>query len=323
MKTAIVTGAGGFIGRTLTKLLLEKGVEVWAVVRNQEAMADLSGEGLTVVQAEMGEYAKLGERIGERGFDAFFHLAWDGTFGDSFRDYHRQMKNAAYAGDALLAAAALDAKRFILAETIVVLEAKHYMMRDGGQPRVSCIYGTAKAAADMVCRTLAYQNGMTFNGAVLASVYGWGDRSKMIQNVLIRALQQGECPKLVSGENLYDWIYVDDAARALIAIAESGKPDKTYYVGHRELQTFEYLVSHTRDVVAPEVPLTFGTLMERTVTDYSLIDREALYRDTGFECRADFEESIQRTARWLSREDARMNENTAKRTKNLTGGGTV
>ena len=180
MKKAVVTGASGFIGKALTKRLLSEDWRVWAVVRDPETMAELSGEGLTIVQAELGEYGQLGERIGERSFDAFFHLAWDGTFGDSFRDYHRQMKNAAYAGDALMAAVELKAARSILAETIVELEAKHYMTHDGGQPRVSCIYGTAKAAADMVCRTLAYQNGMTFNGAVLASVYGEGDRSRMI-----------------------------------------------------------------------------------------------------------------------------------------------
>ena len=318
MRRAVVTGASGFIGRALTKRLLAEGWQVYAVVRSPEAMADLPGEGLTVIKAELGEYDLLSERIGARGFDVFFHLAWEGTFGDSFRDYHRQMKNAAFAGDALMAAVELKAARFILAETIVELEAKHYMMQDGGQPRVSCIYGTAKAAASMVCRTLAYQNGMAFNGAVLASVYGDGDRSGMIQNVLIRALQRGESPKLVSGENLYDWIYVDDVARALIAIAEKGRPDKTYYVGHRELQTFESLVSRTRDIVAPEAELTFGTLEDKTVTDYSLIDREALYRDTGFECRADFAESIQKTAAWLLKEDKKMRKN--KMVNNPRGG---
>lgn len=154
-------------------------------------------------------------------------------------------------------------------------------------------------AVGMLCKTLAYQNGIDFNTAILASVYGEGDRSQMIQNVLIRALQRGESPKLASGENLYDWIYVEDVVSALIAACEQGKANKTYYVGHQELQTFEYLVTHTRDIVAPDVPLKFGTLQDKTVTDYTLIDREALYQDTGFVCRADFETSIQNTSKWL------------------------
>ena len=70
-------------------------------------------------------------------------------------------------------------------------------------------------------------------------------------------------------------------------------------MGHRELQTFESLVSRTRDIVAPEAELTFGTLADKTVTDWSMIDREALYNDTGFECEANFAESIRKTAAWL------------------------
>lgn len=303
MKKAVVTGASGFIGKALTKKLLLEGWHVYAVVRRPESMADLAGGRMTVIQAELADSGRLNERISERGFDVFFHLAWDGTFGESFRDYHRQMQNAAYAGDALIAAVQLGAKRFVYIGTIVELEAKHYMLSDGGRPRVSCIYGTAKMAGEMLCKTLAYQNGMTFNAAALASVYGDGDRSGMIQNVLIRALQRGESPKLVSGKNLYDWIYVEDVAAGLTAVAERGKAGTTYYIGHRQLQTFEDLVTRTRDIVAPEVELTFGTMEDTTATDWTLIDREALHRDTGFQCTADFEESIRKTARWLARED--------------------
>ncbi len=324
MKKAVVTGASGFIGKALVRELLNQGWTVWAVVRSPNKLADLAQERLMCVRAELTEYAALPERICERGFDAFFHLAWDGTFGVSFRDYHRQLHNAAYAADALTAAVELDAKRFIFTGTIVELEAKHYMITDGGAPRTSCIYGTAKAAAEMICRTVAYEKRLPMNTAILASVYGDGDESGMIQNVLIRALQKGESPKLVSGENLYDWIYVEDVVRGLISIAEQGAVDKTYYVGHRQLQTFESLVTRTRDVVAPEVPLAFGTLEDRTVTDYTLIDREALYRDTGFECQADFDESIRKTANWLKARDKEEHENMNDRStvvNNPTGGG--
>lgn len=301
MRKAVVTGASGFIGKALTKRLLTLGYLVYAVVRNPDKLTDIAQEHLHIIQADLTEFSRLDSLIDERNFDIFFHLAWDGTFGESFRDYHRQMKNAACSGDALIAATRLEAKRFLFVGTIVELEAKHHMLSDGGEPRISCIYGTAKSAAEMLCRTLAYQNDIPFNSAILASVYGEGDHSKMIQNVLISALQRGESPKLVSGENLYDWIYVDDVVLALIAIVEQGEANKRYYVGHQRLQSFEYLVSHTRDIVAPDVSLTFGTLQDKTVTDYSLIDRGALYKDTDFQCQADFDESIRRTAAWLKK----------------------
>lgn len=104
---------------------------------------------------------------------------------------------------------------------------------------------------------------------------------------------------MVEGKNLYDWIYIQDVVDALIAISECGKPNKTYYVGHEELQTFECWVTQTRDIVAPGVELDFGAFSDGVPVNYSLLDRGALFRDTGFQCHADFKSSILRTAQWL------------------------
>lgn len=300
MKKVIVTGADGFIGSALVKALVANGYQVYSVVKKKEQISWPINKNIILVEAEFKDYGQLESRITNRGFDAFYHLAWNGTFGESFENYHRQLENAAYAADALIAASRLHCKRFVLIGTIVELEVKYYIRTDKGEPRISCIYGTAKLSAEMICRTLAYRNGIGFNTAILASVYGEGDRSNMIQNVLIRALLEGKSPKLIQGENLYDWIYIDDVANALIAIEQKGQANRTYYVGHQELQTFESLVSRTRDIVAPDVELRFGELQDKTVIDYSMIDRDALFRDTGFVCKADFDESIRKTARWLA-----------------------
>lgn len=300
MKTAVVTGATGFIGKSITKVLLERHCHVWAVVRNPGKIQDLDNPNLTVVQAGLEEYDQLKDIIPSNKLDVFYHLAWDGgMFADSFKDYHKQLKNAAYTVDALVAAKELGCRKFVMAGTLAELEVKRYMNMDASKLRYSCIYGTAKVAAEMIGKTLSYQLGIPFNTAILANVYGEGDQSNTIQNTLIRALLKGMAPKLVSGDNLYDWIYIDDVVSALLAIGEWGKPDKTYYVGHKKLQTFEELVTRTRDVIAPHVPLRFGEMEGKVEIDYSMIDREALYRDTGFECHANFAESIRKTAEWL------------------------
>lgn len=303
MKKVIVTGASGFIGKALVKRLLSEGYQVCVVVRDSNKMNDIKNDNLRIVQTALNEYRNLKEQIHDDSYDVFFHLAWDGTYGESFGDYHRQLNNAAYAVDALMSAIDLSCQRFVLIGTVVQLETKHYAVVDDCEPRISCIYGAAKDAAEMVCKTLAFQNKIAFNTAILASVYGEGDQSNMIQNVLIRALLKGESPKLVSGNNLYDWIYVDDVVSALIDIAEKGAENRTYYVGHRELQTFQELVRQTRNIIAPNVELIFGESKDKSVIDYSLVDREALFRDTGFECKADFKKSILKTAQWLREQE--------------------
>lgn len=72
MKKVIVTGASKFIGKSLTRRLLELGCLVYAVVRDSQKLAELSHERLRIIEAELTEYAQLDCLITERGFDAFF-----------------------------------------------------------------------------------------------------------------------------------------------------------------------------------------------------------------------------------------------------------
>ncbi len=299
MKRVIVTGASGFIGQHLVRALLDEGVEVWAVLRNEKALEDLKRDTLHIVTAEFDEYASLSEKIPERGFDACFHLAWSGTWGKPFADYTLQLQNAKYAADTVVQAAALGCGRFVMVSTIVQLEAQRYMLSDEGTPRISCIYGTAKSAATMLCRIESEHLGIEWNTAVLSSVYGVGDRSKMIENVLIESFMAGQRPRLVEGNNHYDCTYVDDIARGLITIVEKGRGGRTYYVGHRQLQTFREIVGQIRDVLAPDMELVFGEYPDTTPIDYSLLDVGALYKDTGFEPSVSLRDGIQATARWM------------------------
>lgn len=299
MKRVIITGASGFIGKTLTTALLEKGVEVWAVVRHAEKMADIKSEILHIVEAGFDHYGQLGEQIDTREFDACFHLAWDGTWGEPFKDYTLQLKNAKCACDMLVQSAKLKCRRFIMVSTIVQLEAQKYMLSDAEKPRIACIYGTAKNTAAMLCRIEAEQLGIAWNTAVLSSVFGIGDQSRMIENVLIQHFLTGTPPKLASGENYYDCTYVEDTVSGLIAIAERGVVNRTYYVGHRQLQTFREIVCEIRDTLAPDMELIFGEYPDSASIDYSLIDLDALYKDTGFEPHIPLREGILKTAKWL------------------------
>lgn len=309
MKKVVITGASGFIGKALTEKLLSMGCIVYAVVRNKEKMKALECQNLIIIECDLNEYDSLCNKITDKEIDVFFHFAWNGTFGESFKDYHSQFNNAACAGDALMAAVKIGCKKFVLAGTIVELEVKRYLNMNECKPRISCIYGTAKAAAEMLCKTLAYQNGIMINIAIVASVYGEGDQSNMIQNTLLKAFQKGQSPKLINGENLYDWIYIDDVVEAFIAIGSKGKNFKTYYVGHRNLRTFEDLVTETRNIVAPDVELRFGELKDMTETDYSLVDLNGLYHDTGFEAVSDFKESILKTAEWIKQNELQEESN--------------
>lgn len=302
MKKVVVTGASGFIGKALTKKLLEKKIEVFAIVRDCKKMDEFKDDPLiSIVEADLKGYSNIDESRLSGDVDVFYHLAWEGTFGAPFKDYKLQMNNSIYSADALDLAIRSKSKKFVMASTVNVLETINYFGKSGIAPRYTCIYGTAKLASEMICKTIAYQKGIDINVALIANSYGEGDTSKMLPNVLLTNLLQGKSPDLVEGNFLYDWIYIEDIVEGLLAIGEKGLNQKTYYVGHENLLTFREIVENVRDIVNPNVELKLGVYSDTVNIDYERIDRTSLRKDTGFSPCSDFKESILNTVNWIKK----------------------
>ena len=299
MKSAIITGAGGFIGGALAEKLLKQGVEVIAVdVDLGQLKKRFPFSNISLVQASFDDYPQLADRIG-RPADVFYHFAWKGVFGEAFQDYRLQLLNASYACQAAECAAQLGCKKYVLSGTGNEFEVYRYFSMEQISPRYTCIYAASKFAAEMIAKTLLHQKGLEYSAGLISMVFGKNNYSKMLPNVLISRLLHEESPKLVEGRNLYDMIYIDDVAEAFYRIGESGHNMKSYYIGHRKLRAFRDWVTEIRDILAPGVSLKFGEYPDTLDMDYSLIDLDALYKDTGFECKADFRESILKTAEWV------------------------
>ena len=300
MKKVIITGANGFLGGALARKLLLSGCKVIAVGTDESQLLQLKNMGdCRPVVATFEEYNKLPEIILDHDVDAFFHFAWAGGFTTAIKDYKIQMSNASYAGDALIAAHAIGSKKFIYANTYNQYEIANFLTSETFEPRYTCIYAAGKTAASLICRTLAFNLGIHYSAALIPMPYGENNYSKQLVNIVITNLLSGVPPKLVEGNNLYDLVYIDDIAEAFIAIGERGKNMKEYYVGHRKLKTFRELMINIRDCIAPNIELNFGEYKDNQQIDYSKVDLNLLFSDTGFECKADFEKTLKRTAEWV------------------------
>lgn len=301
-KCAVVTGANGFVGKCLTISLLEEGYFVYAIVTDMDALKDLDNQKVKQVKLFFDGYDKLISTI-DRPIDVFFHCVWQGVWGKAFNDYSLQMNNAIYSGKTMEIAWKLQAKKFVLISTVNVLEVKRIIMESENFPklRATTNYAMAKISAEMICRTLSSSIGVQFNCAYIAMVYGEGNYSLMVPNVVMKKLIHGESPDLIDGNGLYDLIYVKDVAKGLIAIGERGKNMISYYLGHRHLKTFKELFIEIGKIINKDIKLNFGAYPIANYIDYSLVDLDALFRDTGFEARQSFKDTILSTSEWIKK----------------------
>lgn len=299
MKSAIITGVGGFIGSHLCNRLLSDGVKVYGVDVIDAVHERFSHHNYKPITASFKDYDYLHEQINEP-VDVFFHLAWaGGLLQSSFIDYELQLSNAKYACDAYMEAVKIGCKRFVNSGTNNQVEIKQFINTLDFQPRTTCIYATAKTALELIIKTLATKHDTEYVATMIPMPYGEGNRSMQLFNVVMKSLIEGKSPSLIEGNNLYDMVYIEDIVGAFIAVAEKGKSGRSYYVGHRQLRTFRSWIEEIRDIVAPNVELKFGEYKDPLDLDYSMVDLDLLYKDTGYECKTTLKEILPGLTEWI------------------------
>lgn len=233
MKNVLVTGANGFIGKTLVKALLDKGCHVVALdVRFDDVL--LNHPSVTCINVSGKTVAELKTGIPEDAYDCFFHLAWMGTSGPVRADYEVQLNNVKLTCQYVELCKAVGCKRIVYASSINEMETYEYLQSDGAEPSGGYIYGTGKLAAHLMGETVAKINDVEFIPVIITNIYGVGEKSARMIYTSIRKLLRKEHCSFTAGWQMYDFIYITDAIQSIVAVADKGKAFNRYYIGSGE-----------------------------------------------------------------------------------------
>lgn len=297
IKTAVITGPTGAIGTALCLELAQKGIHVFAVCRPNSPRATAIPQHplIKVVPCDMQELFRLPELISQ-GADAFYHFAWAHTTGDGRNDMTAQTENIRCTLEAVRAARALGCQVFIGAGS----QAEYGRVEGMLKPDTPCFpengYGIAKLCAGQMSRIECKKLGMDHIWVRILSVYGPGDSDATMISGVIRALLFGQKPSLTAGEQLWDYLYASDAARAFRLIAEQGIGGKVYPLGGGSARPLREYVEEIRDAIDPTLPLGFGEMPYSPLQVMHLeADISALQADTGFVPTTAFADGIRAT----------------------------
>lgn len=307
MGTAIVTGAAGFIGRWLVRELDQKDVNVIAVVRpgSHPEWWD-NHEGIKVIECDMHEYSRLPALIGPKKQSVFYHLAWAGIVGPSRSDPAVQLGNVEAAGQAMQAAIGIGCSRFVGVGSLREYEALAELDADRTWVSPSCIYGEGKHFARFYTKVLAACGKLEHIWATLSNVYGEGDPSlRFIINTTLKRILHHEPLEFTSGTQLYDFIHVEDTARALVAIGKYGIPGSSYTVGAGDPKPLREYIERMGALFAQEREMRFGAMPYTGVSlPAERFSLKKLTEDTGFMPKISFEEGVKRTMEWIRSKEA-------------------
>jgi dTDP-glucose 4,6-dehydratase len=167
-------------------------------------------------------------------------------------------------------------------------------------------YSASKASSDHLAKAWHRTYGLPVVVSNCSNNYGpYHFPEKLIPLTILNALEGKRLPVYGKGENVRDWLFVEDHARALDLIAERGRPGETYNVGGRNERRNIDVVHRICEVLDRTVPedRPRGELIEY-VTDRPghdaryAIDASKLENELGWRAQEDFDSGIEKTVQW-------------------------
>lgn len=302
-KAVVVTGATGFLGKAFCRKLAFAGAEVYAVVRNRESdVSQLSGiENLHIIFCDLDEIDKLTDLIDGKA-DYFYHFGWEGTSGEKRGDERIQLRNIQRTCDSVRVATRLGCKRFIFASSIMEYEVERQIHEYDELP-ISSIYSLCKRSAEQIGKVVADNEGIEYVSALISNIYGPGEKSERLINSSIRKILMGEKTAFTSGEQLYDFIFIDDAIEFFKKIGAKGTHGKTYYVGNKKPKKLKEFLKIIGDELCPGQDIGIGQLRESWKgLSYKEFDTKIAKRELKVCCKVSFKEGIRKTAETIKKE---------------------
>lgn len=316
MKTVLVTGGCGFIGSNFVRILNAE--TDWRIINfdkltyagNLANVADIAGERCRFVQGDICDRALVEQILQQEKPWAVVNFAAESHVDRSILDAAPfLLTNIGGVQSLLDAIRTYPVERFLHVSTDEV-----YGDKEGKEPSTeatalapSSPYAATKAAADMLCFSYRRTYGLPIIVTRSSNNYGpYQFPEKLIPLLIRNGLTDLEFPVYGDGQQIRDWLYVEDNCRAILGVLEAGRVGSIYNIGTGEERTNLNVVESICGAIAERKHLDLKKLKERIryVTDRPghdrryAIDTEKVRAETGWKPRTDFAAGLKQTVDW-------------------------
>lgn len=298
-KKVMITGATSFIGTALIRQLIKDGsykiVAVVAVDSTRKGNVCKS-EKVEIIESDLEDIDQIS--LGSIGsLDSILHVGWSGRFTNPRYNLEGQMQNVKYLEKVITLADRLGCKRVLGIGSQAECGCVSVPISETTPDHPETAYAAAKCRAYDKGMELCARYGIEFFWPRLLSAYGPGDKIHTMIMICLDAAIHKKKVEFTKCEQIWDYIYVDDVADALLRIVNRGTPGVKYPIASGKGKKLVDYVFDIADIA--EAPFLLEGIGKRAYADNQVMhlvgDIERLYFDTGFVPKVSFREGIVKT----------------------------
>ena len=300
MKKVVVTGANGFVGYWLIRELCKNDIKVTAIIKDTNENISMLSEfkDVDIVYCDLSALETLTDKIAEKDYDAFYHLAWVSAGGAGRADYAIQLQNVKYACDAVKVAKQLGCKKILFAGTVSEKIAENILNLSG--KAVNNIYGICKHTTHCLVDVESKRQGIDYVWMQFSNLYGPYSINGNIVGYTIKELLQGNEATFGPANQIYDLLYIEDLVYAAYLLGEKKTRLHAYYIGSGKSRILsDYLKEIGLICEKPDKVKIGARPDDGTRYDEEWFDITSLKEDTGYEPKVSFDEGVKLTIEWM------------------------
>lgn len=260
MKKIIITGATSMIGYALTEVAVNKGVEVYAIIRPDTMRRNriIKSPLVHVVYGLLENLKEINE-IPE-DCDVLYHFAWSGTKKTERDNPQIHEKNIKYALDAVELAKKCGCHRFIGAGSQAEYGPVDGIIDETTKFNPVTAYGIAKYAAGILSKKMCEQKGIKHIWGRIFSVYGPHDNEETMLSYAIDCFERGETAKFSAGNQIWNYLYESDAGEMFYRLGLESVNIDTCFIASQESKPLREYIETLLKIYGSETKAEFGTL---------------------------------------------------------------